>query len=330
MAQPRNYNGIDLVKFLCAILVFIIHIPPFSGEVSGMAERVNFWLQHGLCRLAVPFYFVSSGFFLYRKMPLDNLDTEVIRNYCFRLLRLVGIWYVLLFVGGDGQLWYLGATVVAVILLSLCFHLGIRPGIICALACLLYGIGLLGDSYNGLIAPLEKISVFRYLFRGYTLLFTTTRNGVFMGFLFVFMGAMFSKHTPRLTPRVSLAGFLGSMLCLSAEIFLLDRHDIPIEYNMYVFLLPATFFLFSFARAIPLKDHAVYGHLRSIGVLIYFSHLMVDWFVSLALRLITRLLGMDCNPFRFVLSLFATLLFAVCVQWLSRRETFRWINWLLS
>ena len=42
--ESKNYNGIDLVKFLCAIMVFIIHIPPFRGEVSGLDKYVNFGL----------------------------------------------------------------------------------------------------------------------------------------------------------------------------------------------------------------------------------------------------------------------------------------------
>lgn len=63
----KNYNGIDLIKFLCAFLVFIIHVPPFQGELSAFGESANFWLQHFACRLAVPFYFVSSGFFFLRK-----------------------------------------------------------------------------------------------------------------------------------------------------------------------------------------------------------------------------------------------------------------------
>ena len=86
--QAVNYNGIDLCKFLCAIMVLIIHVPPFQGEISEGRGYINFFLQEYLCRLAVPFYFISSGFFLFRKMPVDQLDAEVIKGYCFKILRL--------------------------------------------------------------------------------------------------------------------------------------------------------------------------------------------------------------------------------------------------
>ena len=219
--QAKYYNGIDLVKFLCAIMVFTIHIPPIQGDVSGFAKYLTFGLQHFLCRLAVPFYFVSSGFFLFKKMSPYDLSTETIKSYCFKILRLLGIWHVLLFVGGTGHLWYLGATVVAVTLLGVCFHFRIRFKYICILACLLYFVGLLGDSYHGIIAPLENITFFKYLFTGYESAFTTTRNGVFMGFVFVLMGAVFAWHHRNLQPRTSLIGLIVSMLCLSAEVFVL-------------------------------------------------------------------------------------------------------------
>ena len=189
----KNYNGIDLIKFICAIMVFIIHIPPFQGETSPLMGYMNFGLQHFICRLAVPFYFVSSGFFLFRKMPLYEPNIEIIKDYCFKILRLLGIWTVLLFIGGAWHLWYLGAAVVAIILLSFCFHFRINLKYICAVAILLYIIGLLGDSYYGFAAPLADFTLFKYIFKGYEMAFSTTRNGVFMGFVFVLMGALFSQ-----------------------------------------------------------------------------------------------------------------------------------------
>ena len=43
---PKDYqfNGIDIVKFICAFLVCIIHIPPFQTDLFGL-NHLNFWLQ---------------------------------------------------------------------------------------------------------------------------------------------------------------------------------------------------------------------------------------------------------------------------------------------
>lgn len=326
----KRYNGIDLLKFICAILVFTIHIPPFQGEVSGFAKYVNFGLQHIVCRVSVPFYFVSSGFFLFKKMPLYELDKDIIKAYCFKLLRLLGTWHVLLFVGGTGHLWYLGATVIAVVLISLCLHFRIRLGYIYAIACVLYVIGLLGDSYYGIIAPLENITIFKLISEGYRFAFSTTRNGVFMGFIFVLMGAAFSNSRIILKARTALIGFVISMLCLFAEAFLLVYNHIPIEHNMYIFLIPATFFLFSFAASIELKDCSVYKHLRNIGMVIYFSHILVNKFTSLAVSAVDKYFNIDLVCYQFILSLSFTLLIALFLEWLSQKERFKWIYLVLS
>ena len=328
--ESKNYNGIDLIKFLCAILVFIIHIPPFQGEISGFAKYINFGLQHCACRVAVPFYFVSSGFFLFKKKPLYQLDNEIIKSYCFKILRILGTWHVLLFAGETIHLWYLGATVIAVILLSLCFHFRIKLGYIYGIACGLYLIGLFGDSYYGIIAPLQNIAIFNLLFKGYKLVFTTTRNGVFMGFIFVLMGATFSNRKMILRTRTALIGFAVSMLCLFTEVFLLKKNDIPIQYNMYVFLLPATFFLFSFAVGVELKDRSVYKHLRTIGMVIYFSHLLVNTFTSLAISVVDKYFSIGMERCQFVLSLAITLVIAIFIDCLSHKDRFKWVNWILA
>ena len=308
----------------------MIHIPPFQGDVTGFREGFNFYLQEYLCRLAVPFYFVSSGFFLFRKMTPEQLDVPAIKRYCFKILRLLGTWYILLFIGGTGHLWYLRASVVAVVLVSLCLHFHIRFKWLCVIAAILYGIGLLGDSYHGLMAPLANIKLFSLIGKGYNLLFKTTRNGVFMGFIYVLMGAAFSYEKKTRKPANALLGFGISTVCLGAEVFLLERYNIPNEHNMYLFLLPVTYFLFAFAHGLRLKDRPIYTHLRSIGVLLYFSHLLVGDLVNIGAAILYTYLGINIHPYHFVTTLLCTLLFSCGVHWLSRKAKFNWINWLLA
>lgn len=69
--EISHYNGIDICKFICSILVVAIHIPvvnaPMTVELSNVSVFVNTVLQQAMCRIAVPFFFVCSGFFLYKK-----------------------------------------------------------------------------------------------------------------------------------------------------------------------------------------------------------------------------------------------------------------------
>lgn len=327
--ERKNYNGIDLMKFLCAILVFIIHIPPFQGGMFEFAKDANFWLQHFACRIAVPFYFASSGFLLFKKAPLYKLDNERIKTYCFKILRLLGTWHILLLTTEKGHLWYLSATAIAIILLSLCLRFRIKLGYIYTIACILYLIGLLGDSYYGIIAPLQNITIFNLIFKGYKFFFSTTRNGVFMGFIFVLMGATFSNQKNMLKTRTALIGFVVSMICLFAEVFLLKRNSIPNDYNMYIFLLPATFFLFSFSVSIELKDRFIYKCLRNMGPIIYFSHLLIYKLTLLAISVISNY-GIWLARYQFVLTLLFTLLTAILIDWLSRKDKFKWLNLLFA
>lgn len=329
-SQPKNYNGIDLIKFLCSILVFIIHIPPFQGEVSGLVQYLNYGLQHYICRLAVPFFFVCSGFFLYRKMSIYILDIETIKKYCFKILRLFGIWRVLLFFGGTSHLWYLCATVVAVTFISLCLCFCKNFSFICVLTCILYIFGLLGDTYNGLVTPLTSIPVVKHIFDRYELIFGTTRNGIFMGSIFVLMGAFFAEHKVRMKPLTAVIGFAISMLLLLAEIGLLFYYNLLANCNMYIFLVPAVYFLFCFAYTIELKDHAAYKHLRNVGILFYFLHLFVNEFISLLISDLGKIGFTGMDRYQFIFSFAITLLLSVCLERLSCKQKFKWLSWLLT
>lgn len=78
-----QYNGIDIIKFICAFLICIIHIQLFDLEAidNNLLSYLNFGLKHCLCRIAVPFYFTASGFFLFRKMDFHSLNEDRIKGY---------------------------------------------------------------------------------------------------------------------------------------------------------------------------------------------------------------------------------------------------------
>jgi hypothetical protein len=99
---------------------------------------------------------------------------------------------------------------------------------------------------------------------------------------------------------------------------------------MYISLVPAVYFLFSLAYSVPLKDRPIYRSLRTIYMLIYFLHLLVAGFVSLALSVVEKYMHIAVLDYYFIPVLTATLFLATCIQWLSRKEKFKWINWLLS
>ena len=327
--RSGNYNGMDLMKFLGAIMVFTMHILPFYGE-SPVEKYMNYALKNYLFRVAVPFYFASAGYFLFRKMPLYEPDTALVKNYCFRMLRLFALWQLLLFLGGTGHLWYLRETAVAVAIVAFCLHKKIRFRNVWLLASLLYLIGMLGQNYYGLAAPLREIPQIQSAWKFYQDCFTTTRNGLFMGFLFVLMGVFFAHYEISLKPRTAFVGLTASMMLMFGEAVAVKYLDWPVDYNMYIFLVPAVFFLVCFCLGVQLKDRPIYKRLRVISTVVYFCHMFTGVVVQEIIWKVDDLLGMYISRYMYILCLIGTLAFAAWIEWLTRREKFKWLNWFLS
>ena len=313
---PSNYqfNGIDLFKFAAAILICMIHIQPFSTEAFSIARYLNFGLQQYFCRLAVPFYFAASGFLLFRKTDFNCLDGNTFQLYCFRILRLLGTWTVLLFVGKKSQLWYLGALVVAVVLLYLLLRSRLSLGWIAVITFVLYLIGLLGDSYYGFLRPLKGIPPAQLVISWYEALFTSTRNGFFFGPVFVFMGALFAQKKIILDNWKMLLGLLLSLAAMLAEVFLLKQYSHPRDYNMSFSLLPATFFIFYAASHLDLSNRPIYGRLRIIGMLIFYLHLFFDYFSGVVIETVKNNLGADLSAYQFLMTLVVTVGFSNAIE----------------
>lgn len=57
---PARNAGIDYFRLAAAFMVIAIHIAPFSGWNKNM----DFLLTYCLCRVAVPFFFMATGYFV--------------------------------------------------------------------------------------------------------------------------------------------------------------------------------------------------------------------------------------------------------------------------
>lgn len=92
MVKAKQYAAVDIAKYVSALLVVAIHTYPFL-EIS---ETFNTLFIAIVCRLAVPFFFVSSGYFLFRKLngtKKQNLNR--LKKYLWRLISLYLVWTVI-------------------------------------------------------------------------------------------------------------------------------------------------------------------------------------------------------------------------------------------
>lgn len=320
------------MKLICAFLICMIHVFPFNATAMGVdsLHYVNFLSKQYIARIAVPFYFTASGFLLFRKVDFQDLNTDRIRDYCLKILRLMGIWIFVLFAGSTGHLWYLSASVLAVIVLSFMIKKKVHLRYMVILSLILFAIGLLGDSYYSFLEPLKDVPVARELIAGYETVFSTTRNGLFFGFIFILLGAIFAHRRIVLNGKIALAGLILSLTAMFFEVNWLRDYSHPKDYNMLVSLLPVTFFLFYLASHLNLRNRPIYARLRTVGTLIFFSQMLVRFFVDYAIKIVKKRWGTDLSVYRFVLFITLTVALAILIERLSHRERLKWLRYLCS
>lgn len=88
MANPNsNYNSIDVAKYIASIFIFTMHCNAFEdyGSCSLIFEMLSRW--------GVPFYFISTSYFLFKKVNTSN-ETSTIKKYCFRIFSLYSLWFI--------------------------------------------------------------------------------------------------------------------------------------------------------------------------------------------------------------------------------------------
>ena len=285
MRRNRAYAGLDRFRLLAAFLVIAIHISPLE-TINGTGD---FILTRIIGRTAVPFFFMTSGFFL-EKDVLDPAGKR--KEFVKKLLMLYGISILLylplnvymgyfretlllpvllkdlLFNGTLYHLWYFPAAVIGAILSGVLIRrFGYRKAFLAAAG--LYAAGLLGDSYFGIA---QRVPVLRLFYENLFAVSDYTRNGIFYAPVFFVMGGWIAAEGPKAGQKQTascLAGFLAGMALMTAEGLLLRNSGIMRHDSMYLFLLPVMYFLFGLLLKIrgPRQSWA-----RDASMIMYIVH----------------------------------------------------------
>lgn len=343
--KSRKLGGLDYFKIAAAFLVVAIHTSPlasFSAEADFAFTRVA-------ARIAVPFFFMVTGYFtLPRYLFGEGRASRSLFGQVRKTLLLygaamviylpvnvyagqwegVGAWEALRRIVFDGtfyHLWYLPAVVLGMGVVSLlgCLKgLGgdrigrLYIGLSGAAVCLLYVIGLLGDSYYGFLKEDGFLyGCYEWMFRW----FGYTRNGFFYAPVFLWMGAWIADRetdgkaqweygkTPKKERRDGnggsvrssrpygnrgggrkrghlenngwfgdVAGFLACFSLLVAEGTALHRLGAQRHDSMYIALPPCIFFLFRLLLRVRIKPKE---RLRTVSTWIYLLHPLAIVFI---------------------------------------------------
>jgi serine/alanine racemase len=289
-AKPAPLRGIDLAKFLAAILVVAIHTRPFYD----VSRDFGFVLVNGVSRIAVPFFFLCAGYFYVRAAEKKGWNRRTLWAYLRRILLVYAVWsliyfpfvrasecvdplkiaanfYRFLFLGIHYHFWYFPALASCIVVLHILFN-RLRFKYLLAIGVGLYVLCLAGDLYwMAARFPLVGTVVDTWI-RG----LSHTRNLLLFGFLFVAIGAHVAKRPPSFD-KIGRTALL-SVLFLAAfviESFLAGEFDLARDHNSGIFLVPAAYFAFLTA----LKWQPVLAippaFVRNVSVVVYCVHPLI-------------------------------------------------------
>ena len=292
--MKRQYASIDIARYVSALLVVCIHTFPFL-EIS---ETFNTYFIHTVCRLAVPFFFTTSGFFFFRNYDSENEDLNETRlkKALIRLFRIYLIWtiiylpytifdythtgfhikYLFTYVrdfflnGSYYHLWFLPALMLADVIVY-CLYKKKGLNFTLLITFILYFVGYLINVYTPIWESIPGVSFF---FGFFTKTLSTARNGIFFGPMFIAIGLLLSR-TRRLPKKVSLIGFLTSFVLFFAEVSLYRHFGILRDLtSMYICLIPAIYFLVNYLLKINIPYRKMFAILRHDSLMIYTSHIL--------------------------------------------------------
>lgn len=300
----KVYPVIDIAKFIACICVIAIHTAPLSNA----NENVEWCVYTGLFLLAVPFFFVSSGFFLGEKLVNGQKSPkEIIINYIKRLLipyvafSFVNIFQnVVLMLMNDiapkdiiinvirsiifypyGALWFIWACIVGTLLLYPFIRKGKLSNVAIFIGLILYCFSLLCSSYKSV----TDSTFLQPIIDNYLKIFISHQNGVLTGFLFLGIGIKCAEIVKKYTIDNTkvLVLFLVAYLSIWIEKSLLKiLFECGNEANYvlsFVFAIPLLVILVANMHCeIPTKISITLRHL-STGM--YFLHRPIIFFVEI-------------------------------------------------
>ena len=299
MSNKKYYYSIDIMKYVCAIMVLCIHMAPFE-QISPLLNDV--W-GSVICRVAVPFFFMASGFFFFKK---EGNRKKNFMAYAKRILILYGIYTVvylvilaiknqlkppirliqeILFSGVCIHLWYFLAVVVSIGIVILLEKIASEKAAI-VIAVLFYCVGTLSSTYYSLL--FENNFVGSIISR-YMDVFLSVRNGVFFGMVFVILGKFIAEREERVINRsltfwVLLFGvMIGSMCVEGVAINKLTTKTYGRD--MFLVLPLCAYAMFGFI--LKMNQHikniskSVCGNLRNISTLFYALHYVFIFFIPI-------------------------------------------------
>lgn len=294
LTTRKNYWSLDVAKFFCAILVISSH---FASEWGKFPTLIDY--AFSLYVIAVPFFFCCSGFLFFKKLnalPTKEDKKKYFIQYEKRIWIMYGLWSALYFIHVvydwiiDGELglksvltylhrsivfssystiWFLPALAVG-IAITYFLVMRLNKKQITVIAVLLYIFSMLGYTYNFVVdgTPIGAFYDF------YDAIFVSSRNGVFNGVPFIFMGYAISLKEF----KPSVKGFFKYAIPagISLALVIIEAFILKLKFNVTgmdvsIFIVPFTYFFIMTVMHIELKESKAWLWCRKLSLLIFVS-----------------------------------------------------------
>lgn len=295
--DTKQSNAIDIMKLFFAICIVGIH----TNVLDHFSSRCNWYVTHLLFRLAVPFFFITSGFFFGRKFLQISGDKTERLNICHQYIHknlpmfifwggFGLIWYTItLIIEQDkfviikmirtalfyprGAMWYLAASMVAIWIIG---ELWNHKNLLILIALGGYSFALLANTYYFLVENTWVGQIINL----YMKIFISARNAIGVGILYIGLGIWISSENNPL--RQWNTKRIVSMCCI---LFIIYYIEVTITYGKHVLddsscfivlpLFSMMLFLLIQRTYVPVSREQSF-EIRKLSVYLYCLHPAID------------------------------------------------------
>lgn len=269
-----NYRNLDILKYICAILIIILHLRPFMN----FSNELDLAFNNIITRICVPIFFLITGYFVAKK---EKDNPNYIKDYVKKTIPLYLVWSIiyvpviigiaisnlqvindylsiitiplyfliplvillipivvliaLVYTGTYYHLWYFPAIILSLLVLSKWKKkFDIKYLLLLSFILLLFGAT---ETYYGVL-PLTMKQLVSYYYN----IFFTTRNFLFFGLFYVVLG-YFMGLKKEIYSKYCFEKLIVSIFLLVFEAILL--HDTNrLNSNILLSCIPLTYYLF--------------------------------------------------------------------------------------
>lgn len=315
--RGNRTNSIDIFKMFFCICIISLHTE-FLKYID-IDAKISWIIEHWIFRMAVPFFFVTSGYFLAGKMDSTLGLVKAIKSYCSRLIKpllffesinfLLPLVFMLdskflekiityiksiipqVIFYPPGALWYVQASIIGAIIIGILLKF-FSKRVVLIIGIIAYVFALICNNYYFVIdGTIVRSFVDLYLSQC-----ISARNGFFVGFPFLFVGvymrcANFGIFRHKACQIITPIFFMAEtviVFIMSNGIFVDDGS----LYFSQLLMAPLLLYWSMHIRGLNNEKSLI---IRNLSTGMYFVHRIVLY----SLNVILTVGGVDC--FRWVL-----------------------------